>query len=559
MIKELTMGKSIRVFCINTGEYELFPMGSSVKDVYDRMASDVLPHAIAARVNNKTVSLSYEIYNPKQIEFINIHSSSGMRAYVRTLTFLLSAAVTELYPGGIFRLEHSVSKGYFCELHLGRPITPKDLTAVKKRMQELILADNPIEYIEEETSVVIKMFSERGRQDIVDLLTTRGSIYSGYWKMGWHIDYYYGALAVSSGAISIFDISPYFNGFLLQIPNRNNPVELQKIIPQEKLLGVFKEYLNWNKIMSLSNVGDLNKACLRGESTNLINISESLQEKKMAQIADAIQQKGKVKMILISGPSSSGKTTFAKRLSIQLMVLGMKPVSISLDNYFVDREQTPLDSNGKYDYESLYALDLKLFNDQLKSLINGEEVQIPRYNFSAGKKEYTGDVLKIEDQTVLIMEGIHALNPQLLPEIPNEVTFKVYVSALTSIALDDHNWIPTADNRLLRRIIRDYHYRGYSARETISRWDSVRDGEEKWIYPYQENAEAMFNSALIFEFSVLRSYAEPILRQVPQNCSEYAEAHRLLRFIEYFVPISDPEIPPTSLLREFLGGSSFRY
>jgi uridine kinase len=534
-------------------------MGTSIKDVYEHMAADVIPNAIVARVNNKAVSLNYEIYNPKQIEFININSSSGMRAYVRTLTFLLSAAVNELYPGGVFRLEHSVSKGYFCELLLGRPTKPKDLDAVKKRIQELILADNPIEYIEEETPAVIEMFRERGRQDIVDLLTTKGSIYSGYWKMGWHIDYYYGALAPSSGAISIFDISPYFDGFLLQIPNRNKPDELQPIVPQEKLLGVFKEYLNWNKIMSLSNVGNLNKACLRGESTNLINISESLQEKKMAQIADSIQQKGQVKVILISGPSSSGKTTFAKRLSIQLMVLGMKPVSISLDNYFVDRELTPLDSKGEYDYESLYALDLPLFNSHLKALLNGEEVEMPRFNFGIGKKEFVGDKLKINDQTILILEGIHALNPELLPEIPQDVTYKVYVSALTSMALDDHNWIPTADNRLLRRIIRDYRYRGYSARDTISRWDSVRDGEEKWIFPYQENAEAMFNSAMIFEFSVLRSFAEPILRQVPQNCPEYTEAHRLLRFLEYFVPISGPEIPPTSLLREFLGGSSFRY
>jgi len=553
------MGKTIRVFCKNTAVYELFPMGTSVKEVYEKMAVDVLPNAIAASVNNKTVSLNYEIYNPKQIEFINIQSSSGMRAYVRTLTFLLSAAVSELYPGSKFRLEHSVSKGYFCELELGRPTKPKDLAAVKKRIQEFILADNPIEYIEEETSVVVEMFRERGRQDIVDLLTTRGSIYSGYWKMGWHIDYYYGALAVSSGAISIFDIAPYFDGFLLQIPNRSNTVELQTIIPQQKLLGVFNEYLKWNKIMSLSNVGNLNKACLRGESTNLINISESLQEKKMAQIADSIQQKGKVKIILISGPSSSGKTTFAKRLTIQLMVLGMKPVALSLDNYFVDREKTPLDAKGNYDFESLYALDLDLFNSQLKTLINGDEVEIPWFNFNTGKKEFAGDKLKVDDQTVLILEGIHALNPNLLPDIPDEVTFKVYVSALTSMSLDDHNWIPTADNRLLRRIIRDYRYRGYSARDTISRWDSVRSGEDKWIFPYQENAEAMFNSALIFEFSVLRSYAEPILRQVPQNCPEYVEAHRLLRFLEYFVTISDPEIPPTSLLREFLGGSSFRY
>jgi uridine kinase len=553
------MGKTIRVLCINTGKYELFPMGTTAMEVYEKMAAEVLPRAIAARVNNKTVSLNYELYNPKQIEFINLYSSSGMRAYVRTLTFLLSAAVSELFPNSTFRLEHPVSKGYFCQLELGRPTRDKDLAAVKKRIQELILANNPIEYIEEETPVVIEMFRERGRQDIVDLLTTRGSLYSGYSKMGWHIDYYYGALGTSSGAVDLFDITPYFDGFLLQIPNRNNPTVLQDIVPQPKLLGVFKEYMNWNKIMKLSNVGNLNKTCLLGESTNLINISESLQEKKIAQIADAIEQRGKVKMVLISGPSSSGKTTFAKRLSIQLMVLGMKPVAISLDNYFVDRDETPLDEKGDFDFESLYALDLELFNTHLQALLKGEEVETPVFNFALGRKEFHGDKLKLDPQTVLILEGIHALNPDLLPLISPEVQFKVYVSALTSMALDHHNWIPTTDNRLLRRVIRDYRYRGYSARDTISRWESVRDGEEKWIFPYQENADAMFNSALIFEFSVLRSFAEPILRQVPQSCPEYAEAHRLLRFLEYFLTISDPEIPPTSLLREFLGGSSFRY
>lgn len=553
------MGKTVRIFCINTGKYELFPMGTSINEVYHKMCEDVLPNPIAARVNNKTVSLNYELYNPKQIEFINIYDSSGMRAYVRTLTFILSAAVTELFPGGSFRLEHPVSKGYFCELYPGRPVRPDDLPAVKQRMMELIQADNPIEYIEDESKVVIEMFRERGRQDIVDLLTTKGSLYSGYNKMGWHVDFFYGALAVSSSFITLFDIKPYFNGFLLQIPDRSNPSRLEDIVPQEKMLGVFNEYMKWNKIMSLSNVGDLNIACLKGESTNLVNISESLQEKKMAHIADSIYQKEKVRIVLISGPSSSGKTTLAKRLSIQLMVLGIKPMSLSLDDYFMDREQTPLDDKGEYDYESLYALDLDLFNNHLKVLLMGEDVEAPRYNFTTGKKEYKGHRLKLDIQSMLILEGIHALNPALVTEVPQECLFKVYVSALTSISLDDHNWIPTADNRLLRRIIRDYHYRGYSARDTISRWDSVRSGEEKWIFPFQENADVMFNSALIFEFSVLRSYVEPILRQVPQNCPEYAEAHRLLRFVEYFVPISDPEIPPTSLLREFFGGSSFLY
>lgn len=553
------MGKTVRIHCINTDKHELFPMGTSVREVYHQMAEEVVPNAIAARVNNKTVGLNYELYNPKQIEFININHSSGMRAYTRTLTFILSAAVSELFPKGKFRLEHPVSKGYYCELEIGRPATEDDLNALRDRMKELVKADNPIEYIEDETDVVIEMFRERGRQDIVDLLETKGSIFSGYYKMGWHVDYFYGALAVSSGFVKLFDVKPYFGGFLLQIPSRNNPEVLEDIVPQEKMLGVFNEYLKWNKIMSLSNVGDLNLACIKGDSTNLINISESLQEKKISKIADEIQDKGSVKIVLISGPSSSGKTTLAKRLSIQLMVLGMKPVAISLDDYFLNREETPLDEKGDYDYESLYALDLKLFNKHLKALLKGDEVEIPRYNFTTGKKEYNGNRLKLEKQTILILEGIHALNPNLLPDISPEYLFKVYVSALTSISLDDHNWIPTTDNRLLRRIIRDYRFRGYSARDTISRWESVRAGEEKWIFPYQENADVMFNSALIFEFSVLRSFVEPVLRQVPQKCPEYAEAHRLLRFVEYFVTISDPEIPPTSLLREFFGGSSFRY
>lgn len=553
------MAKTIRIFCVNTGKHAIFPMGTSAYEIYQQMAEDVLPRAIAARINNKTVSLKFELYNPKQIEFIDINSSSGMRAYVRTLTFILASAIAELYPNGVFRLEHPVSKGYFCELDLGRPLKPKDLTAIKKRMQELVMADNPIDFYQEETTLVMDMFRERGRLDIVNLLETKGSLYSGYWKMGWHIDVYYGALAMSTGFINLFDLQPYFDGFLLQIPDRRKPTKLEDIVPQLKMLGVFNEYLKWNRIMSLTTVGDLNKACQKGESTNLINITESLQEKKMMQIADMIQEREKAKIILISGPSSSGKTTFAKRLTIQLMVLGIKPVSLSLDNYFVDRELTPLDEKGQYDFESLHALDLPLFNNQLKALLEGQEVEIPRFNFTLGKKEYVGDTLKLDSHTVLIMEGIHALNPGLLPDINPEYLFKVYVSALTSISLDNHNWIPTTDNRLLRRIIRDSRYRGYSAKDTISRWESVRSGEEKWIFPFQENADVMFNSALIFEFSVLRTYAEPILRQVPQRCVEYTEAHRLLRFLEYFVSISEPEIPRTSLLREFLGGSSFRY
>lgn len=399
--------------------------------------------------------------------------------------------------------------------------------------------------------------------DKVRLLETSGSLYTYYYMLGDTVDYYYGNLLPSTGYIKLFDIVKYYDGLLLRIPNKENPDVLEEVVKQEKMLDVFKEYLNWSYIMGLNNAGDFNLACEEGHATDLINVAEALQEKKIAQIADTIFHRGengdRVKLILISGPSSSGKTTFSKRLSIQLMTNGLKPFPISLDNYFVDREETPLDENGNYDYESLYALDLELFNQQLQALLRGEEVELPRFNFSLGKKEYKGDKLKIEDNTILILEGIHALNPELTPHIPDEKKFKIYVSALTTISLDDHNWIPTTDNRLLRRIIRDFNYRGYSARETISRWPSVRAGEDKWIFPYQENADVMFNSALLFEFAVLRLHAEPILMGVPRNCPEYCEAYRLLKFIKYFVPVQDKEIPPTSLLREFLGGSSFKY
>lgn len=553
------MSKTVKIYCKNTNKYEVFPMGSTVKDVYEKMALKSCPNAISARVNNKSESLNFELFNPKKIEFLNTKTSSGMRIYVRTLTFLISSAIEEIYEKGQFRLEHPVAKGYFCNIDLGKKIELSDLESIKNRVNDMIKSDFPIEYLQEETSEVIKIFKEKKRQDVVDILETKDDIYSGYYKMGWHVDFYYGALAISAGYINIFDLVPYFDGFLLRIPDRKNPVKLEKILPQNKMMEVFHEYLQWNKIMCLSTVGDLNKKCLAGFSTDLINVSEALQEKKIADIAEKIFLEKNVKMVLISGPSSSGKTTFSKRLSIQLMVLGLKPIAISLDNYFVNRENTPVDKDGNHDFESLYALDLKLFNEHLNALIAGEEVDMPEYNFQKGIKEYNGHKLKLTENNILILEGIHALNPDLLPGFESKYLFKVYVSALTSISIDNHNWIPTTDNRLLRRIIRDYYYRAYSAKDTIMRWKSVREGEEKWIFPFQENADIMFNSALTFEFSSLRYFAEPILREVPQKCAEYAEAKRLLIFLSYFIPIPNKEIPPTSLIREFLGGSSFRY
>ncbi len=557
------MEQMLQICCKNNNIYKDFPIGSSLLDIYYGFNLNFPYQVVSAKVNNRSEGLTFRVYNNKDIEFLDIRDQSGMRTYVRSLCFVLFKAVRELFPDGKLYVEHPVSKGYFCNLRIGRPIELDDVVRIKRRMKEIVEEDIPFQRIECHTTEAVRVFSEQGMNDKVKLLETSGSLYTYYYRLGDTVDYYYGNLLPSTGYLKLFDIVKYYDGLLLRIPSKDNPDVLEDVVKQEKMLDVFTEYLNWSHIMRLSNVGDFNMACEEGHATDLINVAEALQEKKIAQIADTIFHKGeageKIKLVLISGPSSSGKTTFSKRLSIQLMTNGLKPYPISLDNYFVDREDTPLDENGNYDYESLYALDLELFNQQLQALLRGEEVELPRFNFTIGKKEYKGDKLKIEENTILILEGIHALNPELTPHIPDNKKFKIYVSALTTISLDDHNWIPTTDNRLLRRIIRDFNYRGYSARETISRWPSVRAGEEKWIFPYQENADIMFNSALIFELAVLRMHAEPILMGVPRNCPEYAEAYRLLKFIKYFTPVQDKEIPPTSLLREFLGGSSFKY
>ena len=560
--KQTTMKQMLQICCKNNNIYKEFPIGSSLLDIYYGFNLNFPYQVVSAKVNNRSEGLNFKVYNNKDVEFLDVRDSSGMRTYVRSLCFVLFKAVSELFPEGKLYVEHPVSKGYFCNLRIGRPITLEDVTRIKQRMQEIIAENISYHRIECHTTEAVRVFSERGMNDKVKLLETSGSLYTYYYTLGDTIDYYYGNLLPSTGYLKLFDIVKYYDGLLLRIPNKDNPDVLEEVVKQEKMLDVFKEYLNWSYITGLNYAGDFNIACEEGHATDLINVGEALQEKKIAQIADTIFHRGengnRVKLVLISGPSSSGKTTFSKRLSIQLMTNGLKPFPISLDNYFVDREETPLDENGNYDYESLYALDLELFNQQIQALLRGEEVELPRFNFSLGKKEYKGDKLKIEDNTILILEGIHALNPELTPHIPEEKKFKIYVSALTTISLDDHNWIPTTDNRLLRRIIRDFNYRGYSARETISRWPSVRAGEDKWIFPYQENADVMFNSALLYEFAVLRLHAEPILMGVPRNCPEYCEAYRLLKFIKYFVPVQDKEIPPTSLLREFLGGSSIK-
>ena len=560
---ETSIISMLQIYCKNLNKSKSFPIGISLLDIYSGFGLNMPYGPVNAKVNNKVESLTFRVYNNKDVEFQDIYTSSGMRTYVRSLCFVLCKAVEDLYPNGSIVLEHPVSKGYYCQLKLDRSIGLDDIQRIKQRMKEIIAENLPFVRYEKHTTEVVELFRQKGMKDKVRLLETSGNLYSYYYTLGDSIDYYYGSLLPSTGYIHLFDLVKYYDGLLLQVPNRSHPDKLEEILKQEKMLEVFKEHRRWNQILGIGTVGDFNKACNDGYATELINVSEALQEKRISQIADEIfhrSQKGQpVKLILISGPSSSGKTTFSKRLSVQLMANGLRPYPISLDDYFVDREDTPKDENGNYDYESLYALDLDFFNQQLQALLKGEEVELPRFNFTTGKREWSGKRLKVDDNMILILEGIHALNPELTPHIPTESKFKIYVSALTTILLDNHNYIPTTDNRLLRRIIRDYKYRGYSAEDTISRWPSVRAGEDKWIFPYQENADVMFNSALLFELAIIKDYAEPILRKVPNNRPEYSEAYRLRKFLEYFVPLQDKELPPTSLLREFLGGSSFRY
>lgn len=553
----------LQIYCKNNKETREFPEGTSLIDIYRELGLNMPYGPVSAKVNNKVENLNFRVYYNKDIEFLDITSASGMRTYVRSLCFILVKAVDNLYPCGTISLEHPVSKGYFCKLHIDRTIGLDDVSRIKKRMQEIINEDLPITRYEQRTEDVIKIFQERGMTDKVKLLSTSGKLYSFYYRLGDTLDCYYSSLVPSTGYIKKFDIVKYYDGLLLQIPNKNNPEKIEELIKQEKMLEVFQEHHRWNEILGISTVGDFNIACNEGHAIDLINVSEALQERKIVKIADEIAARqvgdNRVKIILISGPSSSGKTTFSKRLSIQLMTNGLKPYPISLDDYFVNRDNTPLDENGNHDFESLYAVDLPFFKKQLDTLLEGGEVELPKFNFSSGMRESSGIKFRLEDNMILILEGIHALNPELTPNIPAENKYKIYVSALTTILLDKHNYIPTTDNRLLRRIIRDSKYRGSSAESTIARWPSVRAGEEKWIFPYQENADAMFNSALLFELAVIKDHIEPILRKVPNNCPEYSEAHRLLHFLSYFVSIQDTELPPTSLLREFLGGSSFVY
>lgn len=555
------MTETVRVHCVNTNEYKDIPIGATLVDLIDLFGVKSQYLIANAKVNNKTESLSYRVYRPKTVEFVDLSNSSAMRTYVRSLCFILAKAVDDILPHAKMYIEHAVSRGYYFQIESEVPVGIPELDAVRNRMKEIVEADMPFVQVEEETVKVVKLFKELGMDDKATLLETSDLLYARYSKLGEYVDYFYGCLTPSTGYITIFDIQPHNGGFLLRVPNRQNPVELEPEVYQEKLLNIYREHLNFLKISELDNVGDLNTAIKEDKVYEVIQVAEAYQSMQITDIASDIAKRFKegVRVVFISGPSSSGKTTFRKRLEVQLRVNLLKPVGISLDDYFIDRDKTPLDEHGEKDYESLYALNLELFEDHMLKLMKGEKVELPFYNFVSGMSEYRGNFLKMDENSILIVEGIHGLNPELTSHIPSENKFLIYVSALTTISLDDHNWIPASDNRLIRRMVRDYTYRGYSAQQTISRWDSVRRGEDKWIFPFQENADVMFNSAMIYELAAIRQHAEPILMQVPKTVPEYSEAYRLLKFLSYFNHITDRELPPTSLLREFLGGSSFRY
>ena len=553
------MKPTIQIRCKNNGQTLTAPIGSTLSEVFRNAGIDMKYGPICAKVNNKVEGMHYRIYHNKDVEFLDMISGSGSRNYTRSLFFVLCKAVHDLYPQSKVVIDIPVSKGYYVDLTIGHEVTDSDVARIRQRMQQIIDAKMPIRRFEVPTEDAVKMFEEKGDKAKSKLLRSAGSLYTTYYQIDDYVDYYYGSLLTNTSKIYLFGLEKYFNGLLLRIPDLKDPGVLPQMTRQDKMFEIFREHHRWQEIMGLRTVGDFNEMVCKGQATNLINVSEALQEKKLTEIADEIASRKDVKLVLLAGPSSSGKTTTCKRLSIQLLANGIKPLQISLDDYFVDREHTPKDDKGEYDYESIYALNLKLINDQFNALFRGEEIELPKYNFQTGRSEKSGKKLRMEPNNVLVVEGIHALNPELTAQIPEAQKFRVYVSALTTILLDDHNYIPTTDNRLLRRIIRDYKYRGVNAQETIHRWPSVRAGENKWIFPYQENADVMFNSAMLFELAVIKQQAEPLLEQVPENCEEYSEAYRLRKFLKYFQPVPNRDIPPTSLLREFLGGSSFKY
>ena len=555
----MPMEQMVQIRCKNNKKILNVSIGSTLSDIFSFSGLTMEYGPISARVNNKIEGMHYRVYNCKDVEFLSLRHPSALRAYTRSLFFVLCKVVHDLYGTGHVVINVPVSNGYHCDLHIGHQVTDADVAAIRKRMQEIVAAAIPIHRHQATTEDAIRMFREMGTVSKVKLLEGLGSLYTTYYEIDGYADYYYGSMLTNTGQLTLFGVEPYFGGILLRVPSPQDPSRLGELVRQDKMFDIFMEHHHWQDILGISTIGDLNKAVEEGKSNGLIQLSEALQEKKIAQIADEIAKRKNVKMVLIAGPSSSGKTTTCKRLSVQLAVNGIHPIGISLDDYFVNREQTPRDETGDYDYEHLHALNIPLLNEQMNALFRGEEVELPRYNFQMGRSEKSGRRLRLQGNEVLVLEGIHALNPELTASIPNDQIFRVYASALTTILLDTHNYIPTTDNRLLRRIVRDYKYRGVSACDTIRRWPSVRRGENRWIFPYQENADAMFNSAMLFELAVLKNQALPLLEQVPENCEEYAEAYRLMKFLRYIHTIKEDQIPPTSLLREFLGGSSFEY
>ena len=555
----MPMEQMVQIRCKNNKKILNVSIGSTLSDIFSFSGLTMEYGPISARVNNKIEGMHYRVYNCKDVEFLSLRHPSALRAYTRSLFFVLCKAVHDLYGTGHVVINVPVSNGYHCDLHIGHQVTDADVAAIRKRMQEIVAAAIPIHRHQTTTEDAIRMFREMGTVSKVKLLEGLGSLYTTYYEIDGYVDYYYGSMLTNTGQLTLFGVEPYFGGILLRVPSPQDPSRLGELVRQDKMFDIFMEHHHWQNILGISTIGDLNKAVEEGKSNGLIQLSEALQEKKIAQIADEIAKRKNVKMVLIAGPSSSGKTTTCKRLSVQLAVNGIHTIGISLDDYFVNRDQTPRDETGDYDYEHLHALNIPLLNEQMNALFRGEEVELPRYNFQMGRSEKSGRRLRLQGNEVLVLEGIHALNPELTASIPNDQIFRVYASALTTILLDTHNYIPTTDNRLLRRIVRDYKYRGVSACDTIRRWPSVRRGENRWIFPYQENADAMFNSAMLFELAVLKNQALPLLEQVPENCEEYAEAYRLMKFLRYIHTIKEDQIPPTSLLREFLGGSSFEY
>lgn len=553
------MTQLLHIRCKNNKKSLKVPMGSTLSDVFKEINLQMPYGPVSAKVNNKVEGLHYRLYHNKDVEYLDLHTQSGIRTYTRSLFLVLCKAVHDLYSRSEVIIDIPVSNGYYCNLKLGHAITAEDVNRIRTRMQEIVNAHLPIQRFETTTEEAIDMFSKLGDEQKAKLLKSSGTLYTIYYVLDDYKDYYYGSMLTNTSQLYLFGLEPYFDGVLLRIPSVQDPSQLGALIRQDKMFEVFKEHHRWQSLLGIKTVGDFNEAVGNGEATNLINVSEALQEKKISQIADKIAAKKDIKVVLIAGPSSSGKTTFCKRLSVQLLASGVKPVQISLDDYFVNREETPKDEQGEYDYESIYALNIPLINEQFNALFNGQEVELPKYNFQTGSSEKSGNKLRLEENNVLVVEGIHALNPTLTAQIPDDKKFKIYASALTTILLDNHNYIPTTDNRLLRRIVRDYKYRGCSAQETIRRWPSVRAGENKWIFPYQEQADVMFNTAMLFELAVIKPQAEEVLEQVPENCEEYAEAYRLRKFLKYFSPLPFRDLPPTSLLREFLGGSSFKY